>query len=699
MKRRLLSQLCLVLTFLVSQIGFASGHPRNGGSNMSNTANPNSCTQEDKCFVFNYKGYQISLDEKNVTLTFSIKTNCAHDLSYAAFEIPAGSGATATGSTKFKYKTEITNNPFRSIKFEGTGISGYKNGVEDVFKYVISKTDFDKLTTIRVQAKAATTVGTVTFVKNCSDAPVCLVTNTALSNILYTADGKTSSDLKDVAQPGKTIKVCFTVAKGTGFSTYSFVSYKAPAPTFNRLIADMQVVFDRQTVVVGPEGGNRCMEIKIPDCYYQVDFVKGCVIEKLGPANSTNFYTDQNRLIATTTGGSAPCAPICAVNPAAVTNIKYYLLPNATAFTPELRPSGYYRFNAIQQGNTVRVCFTVPAGATISTYSFVSYTAPLGYFDESTVNLQKVFDYKTINVAPDGGNYCMDIKVPNCYFQVDFVKGCVNPSLTPATLYAKLGRLIGFKNGGTIKCVPVEPEPPVDPETIGKEGCTPGYWKQAQHFGNWAPLIPTGENATKFFDVFTVCDQDGTDCAYQGLSPNLTLLEALTSNGGGFNALARHAAAAYLNAKNKAVKYSFTSMEIKDWVITAFKTGTAGATKDKLEAANEKGCPLGRSELTYATSVNVAEPMLSQSATALSAYPNPFNNKAVVRFALKNAEEYSVSLYNVNGKQVRVLKTGAANAGELVQLTVDASGLSEGLFLVRLITKTESQTVKLVLKK
>ncbi len=98
MKRRLLSQLFLVLTFFVSHVGFASGHPQNSGSSMLNTTNPNSCTQTDKCFVFNYKGYQISTDGKSVTLTFSIKTNCAHDLSYAAFEIPAGSTASATGT-------------------------------------------------------------------------------------------------------------------------------------------------------------------------------------------------------------------------------------------------------------------------------------------------------------------------------------------------------------------------------------------------------------------------------------------------------------------------------------------------------------------------------------------------------------------------------------------------------------------------
>jgi hypothetical protein len=122
----------------------------------------------------------------------------------------------------------------------------------------------------------------------------------------------------------------------------------------------------------------------------------------------------------------------------------------------------------------------------------------------------------------------------------------------------------------------------------GEEGCTPGYWKQEHHFGNW----PVNPYTTTFGDAFTnACD--GT--AYPSVSPEdgtdictILLLDALSLRGGGVNALARHAAAGWLNAMS-SVDYFWTPAEVEG----AFIAGD----KDALEMANESYCPLGRSEL------------------------------------------------------------------------------------------------------
>lgn len=116
--------------------------------------------------------------------------------------------------------------------------------------------------------------------------------------------------------------------------------------------------------------------------------------------------------------------------------------------------------------------------------------------------------------------------------------------------------------------------------TTGNEGCTPGYWKQSQHFDSWAPVAL---NETFAGAGFTF--------GYTG-----TLLAGLNQGGGGINALARHAAAAYLNAQNATVDYAYTTAEV-----LAIANGTgiyAGLSieerKDLLAAANEGvgGCPL-----------------------------------------------------------------------------------------------------------
>ncbi len=133
------------------------------------------CTASNACFDFSYKGY-VRNSNNTVTLTFGIQTNCNHDFSHAAFELPAGavaSNMTHTNSAFSYSNANPTNNPFYSLKFNAVNASGYKNGVSDEFSYTIPAAKFDSMPTMRIQAKAATTVGTVTFnTKGCCDNTV-----------------------------------------------------------------------------------------------------------------------------------------------------------------------------------------------------------------------------------------------------------------------------------------------------------------------------------------------------------------------------------------------------------------------------------------------------------------------------------------------------------------------------------------------
>ena len=61
-----------------------------------------------------------------------------------------------------------------------------------------------------------------------------------------------------------------------------------------------------------------------------------------------------------------------------------------------------------------------------------------------------------------------------------------------------------------------------------KYGCTPGFWKQPQHFGYWtAPYVPDGDDPTLVGDVFTDIEQ-----YFPSLADD-TLLQALDYGGGG----------------------------------------------------------------------------------------------------------------------------------------------------------------------
>jgi hypothetical protein len=143
------------------------------------------------------------------------------------------------------------------------------------------------------------------------------------------------------------------------------------------------------------------------------------------------------------------------------------------------------------------------------------------------------------------------------------------------------------------------------------QGCTPGYWKQEQHFGSWVGYSP-GILFSEVFDrtiTIKYKEDNGSPANWRGSKPRITykqmngqpvdledptLLQALNANGGGINALARHAVAALLNANNPDVNYEYSVAQIISMVQLAIDSGDYGPTKDMLEMANEEYCPLGR---------------------------------------------------------------------------------------------------------
>lgn len=112
-----------------------------------------------------------------------------------------------------------------------------------------------------------------------------------------------------------------------------------------------------------------------------------------------------------------------------------------------------------------------------------------------------------------------------------------------ATMAMLVAGLIGAAQpvAGCDGCDPCEP-PACD------EGCTPGFWKQEQHFQYWP--VPQDTLVTDIFDV--VCLEDDGFLDLDGDGSNDTLLDALNYPGGrGLVGKARNflraAVAAYLN--------------------------------------------------------------------------------------------------------------------------------------------------------
>jgi len=127
----------------------------------------------------------------------------------------------------------------------------------------------------------------------------------------------------------------------------------------------------------------------------------------------------------------------------------------------------------------------------------------------------------------------------------------------------------------------------------GGEGCTPGYWKnnwvrwQGAEPGNaWTTPYVGGTNFNTVFGETITVRVGKADVT------NPTLLQALNAQGGGVNALARHAVAALLNAASPDVDYKYSVAEVISMVQGALPDGDIEGVKNSLAGANEAGCSI-----------------------------------------------------------------------------------------------------------
>ena len=123
----------------------------------------------------------------------------------------------------------------------------------------------------------------------------------------------------------------------------------------------------------------------------------------------------------------------------------------------------------------------------------------------------------------------------------------------------------------------------------GSEGCTPGYWKQSQHFDSWtAPYDPTD-----LFSATVGVRADASTTTFENAFPGMTLLQVLEQGGGGLAALGRHTVAALLNTASGDVDYAHTTTGfIVDEFNSVFPGGDYEGLKNIYAGFNELGCPL-----------------------------------------------------------------------------------------------------------
>ncbi len=106
---------------------------------------------------------------------------------------------------------------------------------------------------------------------------------------------------------------------------------------------------------------------------------------------------------------------------------------------------------------------------------------------------------------------------------------------------------------GSVQIASPTPTATEVPTAEALQGCSPGFWKQEQHFAEWPALYLPG-------------DRVATALEWEGLEGDPTLLEALQEGGGGLAALLRQAVAALINAAHDGVDFTYSVQEVLDLV-------------------------------------------------------------------------------------------------------------------------------------
>lgn len=232
--------------------------------------------------------------------------------------------------------------------------------------------------------------------------------------------------------------------------------------------------------------------------------------------------------------------------------------------------SGVYNFTVSAVDNGFG---TIPAGGVFSLEYFAANPTPpsCAYAWRSVVRAD----------GQEGGGTVTVTELPPVDQQVDsiVIMGATGQRLDVVTGTNEVTVTADFHAGKTLKVYNgVKRTPPPPPPPTGIAGCTPGYWKQKQHFDSWIGYTQSQNFNTVFGRNF--------------FSGGRTLLQALSTGGGGKDRFGRHATAALLNTANSGVAYGMTTAQVIAAVQTAIDNGTYDALATKFEGMNERGCTL-----------------------------------------------------------------------------------------------------------
>ncbi len=178
---------------------------------------------------------------------------------------------------------------------------------------------------------------------------------------------------------------------------------------------------------------------------------------------------------------------------------------------------------------------------------------------------------------------------------------------------------------------------------------------------------------------------------------------------------------AVANGKNVELKWT-TATEVNNhgfdvermsngaWSKIGFVQGAGNSNAPKAYSYSDAGLSNGTvlyrlkqidrdGKFTYNNAIEVVVNATVSRYELSQNFPNPFNPTTTIRFALPTAEQASVKVYDMTGREVAELFNQVAAAGQVYNVQFTGTGLASGIYLYVLQTQSYREVRKMSLLK
>ncbi|MBN1638144.1 MAG: carboxypeptidase regulatory-like domain-containing protein [Ignavibacteriales bacterium] len=155
----------------------------------------------------------------------------------------------------------------------------------------------------------------------------------------------------------------------------------------------------------------------------------------------------------------------------------------------------------------------------------------------------------------------------------------------------------------------------------------------------------------------------------------------------------------YCTYSNGEGDFKIINLDKKEYEVITFTFDEKQSNSNIYFDPNQKTTLLKNIDVQYG--VNELDEEFKNSPTEFylsQNYPNPFNPSTKISFNLPEASIVKLSVYNILGEQVALLKNAQMNAG-VHTVDFNASHLSSGIYFYRIETEKFSETKKMILLK